>query len=565
MKNTILLALTLVFLFSNQIAWGQESVSETTKFAKKCHNKVKKRRFNKLKENYPKAIKKIEEIKSKADKEQFGYDAVANFAPQWIKMMDALVKFPNNQCSYKEEVITFEITDYKPLLAEAKTKANEAHYQEGIKIMNENKGNFNKQKSAFDHFKLARKYSDTHKEEMKEHCALIYYDEGKRILLEGKSYEDKKKCEEFFKKAHGWKKPYKDIVDLMAKLYFDEAENLAASDKPEEWKNALKLYNKANEWVEDYSGCKAKYKTLQEKGAEYYYAKGKEAIGIKSFESQAEAVAYFKTSREWVKNYKDAAELAKVAKKRAKVRVFYYNSTCFTTAGNYKNPIAASCVGETTEELAACTKKYSYITFPWSKKYKLFQPNPNLNVTHTQENLGGGFVMVMAERREEPTFYVSPKNVTTKKVYGYTAQYPDEKEKKVKKLTYTLGLEANKKAKTGEFRKYTGTVTTVSESISVTQVVNIEIYDMREPGKAKLIWSTTQEVSEYDKSSKETYEGSSWAKPDNLKTGGTIKNKQQMNDLIRRKSTVPGTIFNPHAKEIGEVLKTKIKYYDPEK
>ncbi len=567
MKKTVLLALTLVFLFGSQIVLGQESVSETTKFAERCQNKIKKRRFKKLQEYYPKALKDIEKIKAKAETDQFGYDNVAKKAPKWIKMMSILAKFPNNQCAYKDDVITFEINDYKPLLAEAKTKANEAHYQEGVKIMEENTGSFQKRKKACDHFMTAMDFSDNHKEDMLERGAQIHYDEGLRILTEKKNFSGKKYCEEHFAKALKWKKPYKDIDQLMAKLYFDEAERLATTEEPKNWKEALPLYGKANKWVTNYNNCTDKYLALEKKGAEFYYAKGQEAEAKHSYASQAEAANYYAECKEWVKDYKDAEKRAAIAKERSTVRVVYYDAPTFINPKNIKNPLLASEKSRSVEDMAKNSKNWSHFKFPYNKQFNLNQLDPLSSPTRAREIIGGGYILVMMSGSEDPTYSVSPKEVSTEKVVTYTAHLKGEGEEQhlVDKLTYSIGLEANKKTYTGSYKKHTGTVTKTSEGISAHKYVMIDIYDMREPGQAKKIHTISKNLSAVNSVTNETYSGDPWAKPKYLKTDGPLKTKRQMWEIIEKKAGNTDAVFNSARKEIGDVLKHEVQYYHIEK
>ncbi len=567
MKKTVLLALTLIFLFGNQIVLGQESVSETTKFAERCQNKIKKRRFNKLQEYYPKALKDIEKIITKAETDPFGYDNVAKKAPKWIEMMHVLAKFPNNQCAYKDDVITFEITDYKPLLAEAKTKANEAHYQEGVKIMDENKGNFTKRKKACEHFLTAMDFSDNHKEDMLERGAQIHYDEGLRILTEKKDFSGKKYCEEHFEKALKWKKPYKDIDQLMAKLYFDEAERLAATENPENWKKALPYYSKANKWAANYNDCNHKYIALEKKGAEFYYLKGQEAEAKHTYASQQDAAEYYAECKEWVKDYKDAEKRAALAKERSIVRVVYYKAPKFINPNNIKNPLLASEKSNSTEDMAKNSKNWGHFQFPFDKQYNLKQIHPTSSVARAQEMIGGGFILVAITESEEPTYSESPKSVNTEKVTTYTGHLDGEGEKQhlIDHLTYTIGLEANKKTHTGTYRKHTGTVTKTSEGISARTYVMIDIYDMREPGKAKKIRTISKEISAVSTVTNETFEGDPWAKPKSLKTDGPLKTRHQMWEIIEKKTNDSDAVLNAAREEIGEVLKQEVDYYHIEK
>lgn len=150
MKKLLILFLSMILVGTVDSVQAQESVDDTEKFARRCLRKVRNRRFRKLKEAYPQAMKDIKTIIANAKKEKFGYDEVVKKAPDWIEMMNKLKQFPNHQVERKGKVINFEIVDYQPVLDTAKTKANEAHYKEGIKIMekHENVHEFSNQEWA---------------------------------------------------------------------------------------------------------------------------------------------------------------------------------------------------------------------------------------------------------------------------------------------------------------------------------------------------------------------------------------------------------------------------------
>lgn len=568
MKKTFLFVMTCIFLFTGHIVQGQESVTETIKFAERCQKSVKKRRFTMLKENYTKALKDIEKIKEKAENDQFGYDDVVKKAPKWIKMMNALAKFPDNKCEFKGDVAVFEITDYQPLLKEAKTKANEAHYQEGVKIMEGNKDNFQKRKKACDQFTSAMEFSDNHKEDMLERGAQIHYDKGLSILIEKKGFSGKKYSEEHFANALKWKKPYKDIDQLMAKLYFDEAERLAATDEPKNWKKALPLYGSANKWVNSYNDCTAKFLALQNKGAEYYYVKGATEEAIQEYASQAKAAEYYAECKEWVKDYKDAETRANLAQERSVVRVFYYKAPNFINPANIKNPLESDAKSTASlEKNINESKNWQHYKFPWKEQYKQIQLLPTESVQRSQDQLDGGYVLVMINGKEDPTYSESPKSITTEEVVTYTAHLIGEGEEQhiVDKLTYNVGIAANKTTNTGSYKKHTGTVTKKSEAISANTYVMIDIYDMREPGQAKKIITISKNISEVNSVVNETYEGDPWARPDHLKTDGPLKTRTQMWEIIEKKTDNANSVLNSARKEIGEVLKKNIKYYHIEK
>ncbi|MDZ7776331.1 MAG: hypothetical protein U5L09_12400 [Bacteroidales bacterium] len=56
-----------------------------------------------------------------------------------------------------------------------------------------------------------------------QRSATIHYDEGLRIYNSADDFSSKKRAEDSFKKALTWVKPFKDIDELMAEMYYAEA------------------------------------------------------------------------------------------------------------------------------------------------------------------------------------------------------------------------------------------------------------------------------------------------------------------------------------------------------
>ena len=347
MKKTVLFIFAVILIGNAEPAMAQSSVDDAQKFAERCLKKVRNRRFRKLQESYPQAIKDIERIKANASEKEFGWDDIAKYAPDWIEMMETFEKFPNHQVKNKGEVIKFEITDYKPMLERAKDSAAKEHYMAGVKIMDEN-DNYRERRDAFHHFNKSMDYSDEYKEDIYQRAATIHYDEGLRIYNSEESFKGKKRAEESFKKALAWIKPFKDINELMAELYYAEAVRKFENLKPEEelveillrnesvWdeieeivKTSLSYLEESAEWTPEYKDMGEKAKEFRTKAASLYYTVANQkmetlapedelAENLFSDESAWDEVekaintslTYLEKSEKWMPGYKDTGEKA---------------------------------------------------------------------------------------------------------------------------------------------------------------------------------------------------------------------------------------------------------------
>lgn len=567
MKKAVLFLFTVLLFFGNtDICTGQSSVDDAQKFAERCLDKVRNRRFRKLQESYPQALKDIEGIKANAPTEQFGWDDVAKNAPDWIEMMETFSQFPNHQVENKGEVIKFEIKDYKPLLAEAKTKANEAHYLEGIKIMDKNE-RFYGRKEAFYHFLEALKFSDNNKEDIHKRGATIHYDEGLRIYNSSENFSTKVKAEESFKKALAWVNPFKDINDLMAKLYFEEAKRVDGEmpgkeeiinivfedinlldDYEEKYKEVIDAYKKANEWIADYEGVATKIEELNTEAADAFYQAAKKHEEIHEFRNQALAVQFYEAAGKWIPNYKNANTRAEAAKKRMEFNVLFYERPHFMDPSKV--------------DFAS----YGHIKAPFDKKWALLSVDPVDNPEYAVREVGHGFVMVAIgekgsfeyDKREDRdakdvTVYISRKkdNMTGKVTESEISESEYNTMKRALDFTdqdvgYTL-------------HKYSGTATYVYPIAEASIDCKVEIWDMRDPENISLVdeINTTFKVS--DKTSYLEYNGHPRAKPAYHNTKA-LKSKNDLFAELNKKVLEEANIYKNCKDEIKSSIKKNVKY-----
>ncbi|MDZ7776330.1 MAG: hypothetical protein U5L09_12395 [Bacteroidales bacterium] len=171
MKKIVLFIFAVILIGNAEPAMAQSSVDDAQKFAERCLKKVRNRRFRKLQESYPQAIKDIKRIKANASEKEFGWDDIVDYAPDWIEMMETLEKFPNHQVKNKGEVINLKSQTTSLCLRERKIAPLKEHYLAGVKIMDENE-NFRERRDAFHYFQKSMDYSDEYKRYL---SAIGYY------------------------------------------------------------------------------------------------------------------------------------------------------------------------------------------------------------------------------------------------------------------------------------------------------------------------------------------------------------------------------------------------------
>lgn len=570
MKKLLIVFLSVIIVGAADNVTAQESVDDAEKFAKRCLRKVRNRRFRKLKEAYPQAMKNIKAIIANAQKEKFGYDEVAKKAPDWIEMINRLKQFPNHQVENKGEVIKFEIVDYQPVLDTAKMKANEAHYQEGIRIMEEH-DKFYKRRKAFYHFQEALDFSDNNKEDIYRRAATIHYDEGMRIYNKADSFNGKLEAEESFQKALAWVTPFKDINEKMAKLYYDEAANRASQIKPkedvvakvfeiqsndnkwediaEEFREAMDFYGKTSGWKADYKDATDKMNVLRTRAADYLYAIAQKHENVHEFSNQEWAMKYYKKIDNWIPNYKDADKRAEGAAKRMEINVMFYEQPAF---------VDPSEAGFTSR---------GHMQAPFEPEWEHLTINPVENPEYTVEEVGMGFILVR-EGEKGAYEYEKSKQTETEDVTVYIARKKDpvtgeitEDEKtKAEYNTLKKGQEMFDEDGGISLHKYSGTATYHYPTAIVSVDNIVEIWDLRDPANPVKVGEVTSHFSASDKSSYMTYDGHRRAKPDFHNRYGDLKSKSELVREIHDKVMDEPTVYKNCMKNIRKIIGAKVEY-----
>jgi hypothetical protein len=518
---------------------------------------VRNRRFKKLQEYYPQAIKDIEAIKNNASEERFGFDKIAKNGDDWIKLMNTLKKFPNHQIERKGDVITFEIADYTEIYNKAKDRACEDHYKEGIEIMDKYKTSYFNRKKAFTEFHTSLDYGDTYKTDIYQRGATIHYDEGLRIYNSAKSFSGKTKAEEPFIKALKWVDPFKDIRDLMARLYFDEADRIRLdmpktdaaaatlfenknqwSDLKENLEHISAYYDKVVFWKKDYPNIQEKRTAIKEKAAAILYETGLKYAATPSYQAQNIAVDFFKQTANWIKNYKDADQQAADAKMRGTITV--------VVAHMNGKPV------QPTEIQNALAKRSNYIEQPE------LNMSVDLNNTGTYpavaEKLGKGFILVkIGDGANDFQYETADPIVSTKDIIKYTMRKKGEAEKEISKSEYNTAkfmLNTTDEDVGYSVHKYNGTVTRTEYAANVTGNFPLEIWDIRNPTEPMLIKTVNTRKTASDKIIRETYSGHPNGKPRLNYDTRALMNKKQLIDRINPYSLSVPKLINENITDV---------------
>lgn len=253
---------------------------------------------------YPLAVSEIETVLKDLPGKDMGFDKLADESAIWVSMYNALNKIPKT-IQGKKTSVTITYVDYNAKHKEYIAKAIDQNYAAGEKLLtakqikdkdqgikhfirvNELNGDENfkesnkmiiqlaiaaandtiangleiKQKIAcISYFEMAEKYG--YKEPWKGKVAEVYYTEGKSSTEVSTNFKSQVKfIDKYFVEALKYESPYKDIAEISAKIYYDEAEkNSQIKPNYKKMAEAEILYTKAIEYSPDYKDAKAKKK-----------------------------------------------------------------------------------------------------------------------------------------------------------------------------------------------------------------------------------------------------------------------------------------------------------------
>ncbi len=507
----------LIFCFAGIFTgvFAQESVKEAVELADKLSNKVKKGTFNDFKEVYVKAIAEIDKIIADAPNSEFGYDAIAANAPDWIELNNILATFPEGKIVFKEESIDLHVVDYKPVLADAKIKSCDAYFAAGKKILS-SASDYDGQYESFKMFLKANEYGDHHKDE---------------------------------------------ILNLRAEVYYNEAVRLSSSTDLTDLKKSVNLFYDSNKMVDGYKDNKAKREELSPKVAEAVYQQAVLESQTETLEAQQKAYDLFIESGQWVKDYKDSREKADMISAGMEIHVFVVdkNGTVFLPQ-------------KFEYELQSKTKKHVVTPGEISAFEGLDMNNP-ANYSAAVKKYGKGIVIIKADISAVKYDYQAgaPKVTTETKNY-YTLKKRDEKEEEeIDEQTYKaskkiIDFGINNNADPGDrVFIYTGELTRTVESASVTADIPVEIWDLRNPEKPVKVFQIELYQKRTDSKTVETYDGDVRAQPKKLTVENkTIATKEELIAGIKTQEVNVAAFVKSHINEFAAEL-DKIEYRHPVK
>jgi tetratricopeptide (TPR) repeat protein len=529
MKKIISLTLMVMFMLTASTSMAQFDmlsgpVKKTKNAAIKLQTKVSNSNFKKFKKNYTKAVDEIEMAIKTYPNEEFGYDKLVEEIPAWIEMYAAIAKLPaEGVTDSKGNTFTYEVVDHSALLETAKVKAGEAHYNAALKLL-ENAADYSVVKDGFKHFDKAKEYVDTYNDKIPEHEATALYNEGVRIMNQtDASFNQKEKCLKFFDMAEERINPFKDIITLRAKLYFDEGVRLMASSDLKDITKAIEQLNKSGEFVANYNDYPTKIEEARTNAAEIIYQKAMAEESENNFKAQAKAAETYKEIREWVAEYKDAELRAKAAEKRAFINVMVVSSGKELKPGTHDYWVKGRC-----KKHVVNPKVGDDIAHLDLKDLKSF-----VKVT---EKTGKYFVVIKkAETEPVGKYTVNKPTKSTKKRTVYTAQEKGKDEVSIGSILYnTMKKQKAEGAHKGTIlRTYSGTLTTEKASCTYSMTVNVEIWDLRNPESPTLIATVPVVKTKTISKENNSYSGDPKAKPDRMSSQSmTLPTEDEMKSKV---------------------------------
>ncbi len=554
MKRLILTVIVFLSTFLIFHSKAQQSVENSCRYAKSLLRRVDSRNFNNFKKYYNQALKDIAEIELKSSTKKYGYDDIVDNAPGWIKLNLLLSDFKVSSISYSGESVVFKIVDYTPLLQEAKEKASKEHFDEALKVINASHI-FENRLKVFSHLNKAKDISEEYTDKVRSYKAKVYYDEGLRLYDEEADFIMNQECISFFEKALNEVDSYKDTKELIAKIYSDQADNLSESNRLDDLRKAISLYDKAMYFVSNYNSAGSKVMVVKDKGASNLYQKAVKKEKEQSFSGQYQAANLFNEVNEWVNGYKDARERAHEARLHSYLNVVIQDESSKIILPN-----------QSTDELLTTTKKY--ITIP-----KINHLNIDLSSTDNYktvaDELGAGFILIrLAENNTTYNYLGVDTQTNTHKIQKYYMNKRNIKTgktiiKEISEEEYKTGIKQPRSAQSGSnyrttYKTYYGTLSEITKTATVEASFTIEIWDVRDPLHPQKIKDIIKLENTADKKLKETYSGSIKVKPE-LKDEGEVKTKEELLTKAKNQKITVELIVKSKANEIAEVL-NQIEY-----
>jgi hypothetical protein len=548
-----------------------KEVREAEKAAKNVVKKLSNSKAKKFQKYYPTAVKQIEEIIAAAPGKKNGYDAIAVNGPGWIEMHEGLKKaFGDGPVAYKKISVPLQYKDYKAVVKESQTKAAKTHWDAGIKVINEGTS-YTQKIAGFNDLKKARYLaSDEEKESIYsakavfETEASVHYAEGMAKYNKAKTFDSKKAAVAYFLKIDKSLFPYKDVNDKMCRLYFEEGEKQAKSDKLYNMKKALNAYAQIEKWTDkDYNGYKAKLTAVKNKGAEMIYSDAVKTATVNSFNNQRIAAKDFKSIEEWIPDYKDAAKKATECEFNSKMFIVVANPDGkMIDAAQYGNALA-NRAGEYFTTPAMTAKEI--------KKIRTQSYGSLGAIKHAQQAVDHGLVFVRMIKIDGTSGFSKPgvqKEVEQIEVWfeqdGDSQPVKSSKEeyeewKKAEELAgkwvgeQTAANAANSK----KFFTKKGTLTTYTDEASYGGEILIEIWDCR--GEARKVGEMKVPGGASDVIRWQTYSGDPEAKPRlATKRDTPLKSEAELKAEYAASSS-PERVIRSQSYKIGGLIKKNVQ------
>jgi len=255
---TVLIAILGLFQGCGTVYNAQKSVSEANRSARRLIKKPDDKRILDFSAKYALARADMQRILNEAQYNPMVYGEIADNAIEWMNLSSLLKTLESIRIQGVQHVLVVEATDYTSIVADARQRASDAYYDEGVKII-QLSSDFQRRKGALSYFDKSMRYTPNHVDDIAYYKSQIYLEEADRLLLSGSpSLERLSLARGYYNEALRfsandpaqqqiiWNK-LESLNDTYVVMLIDRADHLARMGDPESVHQAIADYSLAIE------------------------------------------------------------------------------------------------------------------------------------------------------------------------------------------------------------------------------------------------------------------------------------------------------------------------------
>ena len=160
---------------------ARKSVSDASKSAHRLLKKPDDKRILDFNAKYTLAQAEMQRMLNEAQNNPLVYGTIADNALEWMNLSNLLKSLEATQVRGDRHVLVVEAIDYTSIVADARQRASDAYFYEGVKII-QLSSDFQQRKRALAHFGRSMKYSQRHADDIDYYESLIYIEEADRLM-----------------------------------------------------------------------------------------------------------------------------------------------------------------------------------------------------------------------------------------------------------------------------------------------------------------------------------------------------------------------------------------------